>query len=91
MVLKVFVLSASGDSSNLVLGPVVIQPDRSASATSAISSSEISGGLNEIMRFSIIEFSWSYSFSLRTITEKNPSLMVMHHYTAVYTHSRAET
>ena len=43
-------------SNSLVLGPVVIQPLRSASATADTSASVISGGENEICLFSIIMF-----------------------------------
>lgn len=45
---------ASRHSSSFVLGPVVIQPERNASATSLISSSVISGGLNCIILFFIV-------------------------------------
>ena len=43
--------SAIRCSNSFVLGPVVIHPERRASTTSAISISEISGGLNEIVLF----------------------------------------
>ena len=52
--LLVWQYSASLFSSSFVLGPVVIQPLLIASATSFISSSEMSGGLNGITLFSII-------------------------------------
>ena len=52
--LLVWQYSANLRSNSLVLGPVVIQPERRASATSFISSSEMSGGLNGITLFSII-------------------------------------
>jgi len=52
--LLVWQYSASLLSSSFVLGPVVIQPLLIASATSFISSSEMSGGLNGITLFSII-------------------------------------
>ena len=45
-------------SSCFVLGPVVIQPERRASATSAISSSLISGGLKLITLLSMFSFSY---------------------------------
>ena len=53
-VFPVSIYAASRHSSIFVRGPVVIHPDRSASATSAISSSVISGGLKRIVLFSIM-------------------------------------
>ena len=52
--LLVWQYSANLFYSSFVLGPVVIQPLLIASATSFISSSEMSGGLNGITLFSII-------------------------------------
>ena len=43
------IYAASRRSNNFVLGPVVIQPERRASATSAISSSVMSGELKLIL------------------------------------------
>ena len=54
--LLVWQYSASFFSNALVRGPVVIQPERKASATSAISSSEMSGGLKGMFLFAGIGF-----------------------------------
>ena len=53
----VWVYSDKRLSNSFVLGPVVIQPERKVSATSAISSSVISGGEKGILYFVRMDYS----------------------------------
>ena len=53
----------------LVLGPVVIHPERSASHTSFISRSEMSGGLNGIILFVKLSFSFIYGYALSPVSK----------------------
>ena len=73
---EVWQYSASLFSSSFVLGPVVIQPLLIASATSFISSSEMSGGLNGITLFSIIVLPLPFLLFLSALIHTIPGVVI---------------